>query len=41
MTVLDRLGDATGGLSNDLEVVDNPDLEHLVGLKGQAIRCAL
>jgi len=38
MTVSDRLGDATGSLSDDLQVVDNPDLEHLVVLKGQAIR---
>ena len=37
----DRLGDATGGLSNDLQVVDNSDLEHLVVLKGGAIRDAL
>jgi hypothetical protein len=35
------LGDATGGLSDDLQVVDNPDLKHLVVLKGQAIRDAL
>jgi hypothetical protein len=32
------LGDATGGLSDDLQVVDSPDLEHLVVLKSQAIR---
>jgi hypothetical protein len=25
MAVPDRLGDATGSLSNDLQVVDNPD----------------
>jgi hypothetical protein len=38
VTVSDRLGDATGSLSNDLQVMDNPNLEHLVVLKGQAIR---
>ena len=38
MTVPDRLGDASGSLANDLKVVDHPNLEHLVVLKGQAIR---
>jgi hypothetical protein len=27
MTVPDRLGDAAGGFSNDLQMVDKPDLE--------------
>ena len=39
MTVFEGLGDAAGGLSNHLQVVDHPHLEHLVSLKGMdAIR---
>jgi len=34
MTVFEGLGHATGGLSDHLKVVDRPDLEHLVDLKG-------
>jgi hypothetical protein len=34
MTLFEELGHAAGGLSDHLQVVDHPDLEHLVAQKG-------
>lgn len=34
IAVLDGLGNATSSLSHDLQVVDNPNLEHLIALEG-------
>jgi len=39
MTVFEGLGHAAGGLSDHLQMVDRPDLKHLVALKSvEAIR---
>src|SRR5260370_6637196 len=39
MTLFEGLRHAAGGLSDHLQVVDHPDLEHLVGLKGIDATC--
>lgn len=39
MAVSDGLGQAAGGFSDHLQVVDHPDLEHLVLLKDINVIC--